>query len=62
MDAIGGFAGAGPSWGMDMYRSVSEMANGNFGEGARDAVRALPFMRNYFIKDDINQLTRGWGS
>jgi hypothetical protein len=62
MDAIGNFAGAGPSWGLDMMQSVNEMINGNFGEGAKDAVRALPFMRNYFIKDDINQLTRGWGS
>ena len=62
MDAIGGFAGAGPSWGLDMMQSVNEMINGNFGEGAKDAVRALPFMRNYFIKDDVNQLTRGWGS
>lgn len=59
-DAITGFAGAGPSWSVDMARGIYQFAGGDYGEGAREIVRNLPFARMWFWKDEMNQLTRAW--
>jgi hypothetical protein len=59
-DAINGFAGAGPSWATDMALGIYQFAGGDYGEGAREIVRNLPFARMWFWKDEMNQLTRAW--
>jgi hypothetical protein len=59
-DAVTGLAGAGPSWAADVGEGFYEMYSGEYGEGARRIFRDLPFMRLWFIKDEVNQLTRAW--
>ena len=59
-DAINGFAGAGPSWATDMALGIYQFAGGDYGEGAREIVRNLPFARMWFWKDEMNQLTKAW--
>ena len=60
IDAIMGLAGAGPSWATDVGRGMYQFANGEYGEGARQIARNAPFARLWFLKDDINQITRAW--
>lgn len=59
-DAITGFAGAGPSWAKDMLSGVYSFASGDYGEGAREIVRNLPGSNLWFLKSEVNQITRGW--
>lgn len=59
-DAATGLAGAGPSWLADVGEGMYEIYNGEYGDGARRIFRDLPFMRLWFIKDEVNQLTRAW--
>ena len=59
-DAITGFAGAGPSWAKDMLSGIYSFATGDFAEGGREIVRNLPGSNLWFIKDEVNQITRGW--
>ena len=60
LDAITGLAGAGPSWTADTVGGIYQFATGEYGEGARTVVRNLPFARMWFLKDDVNQITRAW--
>ena len=60
MDAITNVAGAGPSITTDIGRGVVDFASGNYGEGAKQVVRNLPFARMWFWKDDMNAITRMW--
>jgi hypothetical protein len=60
VDAVTGIAGAGPSWGADMAIGLYDFLNGNYGEGAKDIARNLPFARMWFWKDEVSQLTRAW--
>jgi len=59
-DAINGFAGAGPSWATDMALGIYQFAGGDYGGGAKEVVRNLPFARMWFWKDEMNQLTKAW--
>ena len=56
-DAITGLAGAGPSIGFDLARGMYDFVTGNYGEGSKDIIRNLPFMRLWFIKDHVNSMT-----
>lgn len=56
LDAVTGIGGAGPSWGVDTARAVKEFVTGNYGEGAADFLRQMPYMRLWFLKDEINGL------
>jgi hypothetical protein len=58
--AITGLAGAGPSWATDMLSGVYDFATGNFGEGASQIVRNLPGSNLWFLKNEVNELARGW--
>ena len=60
LDAVMGLAGAGPSWASDVGRGMYQFANGEFGEGAKQIARNAPFARLWFLKDDVNQITRAW--
>lgn len=60
IDALTGLAGAGPSWAADTISGMYQFANGEYGEGGKQVVRNLPFARMWFLKDDINQITRAW--
>ena len=60
MDAVTGLAGAGPSWAADVGGGMYQFANGEYGEGAKTIARNAPFARLWFLKDDINQITRAW--
>ena len=59
-DAVAGIAGAGPSWGLDITRAGIDIYNQDFGEGFKNLARNLPFARMWFLKDDVNQITRAW--
>ena len=60
LDAVMGLAGAGPSWASDVGRGMYQFANGELGEGAKQIARNAPFARLWFLKDDVNQITRAW--
>lgn len=62
LDAATGLAGAGPSWLADTAGGVYQFANGEYGEGAKTVARNMPFARLWFLKDDINQITRAWAN
>jgi len=57
---IGGVGGAGPSITYDLATGVGQFINGEYGDGAKNVVRNLPFMRLWFLKDQMNEITRGW--
>lgn len=56
-DAITGLAGAGPAWAATIGNGMIDLVTGNVGEGTKDIVRALPFARLWFIKDQVNRYT-----
>lgn len=59
-DAATGLAGAGPSITYDIAMGAAEFASGDYGEGAKNVFRNLPFTRMWFWKDEMNQMTRAW--
>ena len=60
LDAATGLAGAGPSWAADVLNGIWQFANGEYAEGGKIIARNAPFARLWFLKDDINQITRAW--
>ncbi len=60
VDAFLGFAGAGPSYAVDVGRGVKELLDGNYGQGANELVRRLPASQLWFIKDEINGMGRAF--
>ena len=60
VDAITNVAGAGPSIATVLFMGGYEFASGDYGEGAKQVVRNLPFARMWFWKDDMNAITRMW--
>jgi len=61
-DGVSGLAGAGPSWGLDMVNSMGVFLSGEYGEGAKEFVRNLPGSNLWFIRDEVNQISRGWAN
>jgi len=59
-DAITGLAGAGPSITYDIGAGAAQFVSGDYGEGAKNVFRNLPFTRMWFWKDEMNQMTRAW--
>ena len=55
-DAITSIGGAGPSIGVELGRGVVDMLEGNYGEGSKQIIKNLPYMRLWFIKDMVNEL------
>lgn len=62
LDGVVGLAGAGPSWAADVAAGVYEFTSGNYGEGAKMLVREAPGSNLWFLKDQVNETTRGWGN
>ena len=58
IDAATGLLGAGPSIGADISRGVYDIVTGNPGEGTKEVIRNLPFMRLWFLKGLVNNMTR----
>lgn len=58
VDAITGFTGAASAWTADMARSAATFASGDYGEGASQFLRNVPFSNLWFMRDDINQFGR----
>jgi len=58
LDAVTGLTGAASSWTLDMGRSAYSFANGEYGEGAAQFVRNLPFSNLWFMRSEINELSR----
>ena len=61
-DAIFSLAGAGPNWAKDLMAGIYSFAAGDYAGGGRDIVRNLPGSNIWFLKSEINQITRGWGN
>ena len=61
-DAVIGLAGAGPSWAQEVGGGLYQFASGEYGEGAMRVARRLPFANLWFLKDDVNQITRAWAN
>jgi hypothetical protein len=61
VDAATGIAGAGTSVTADLAMGVHETLTGNVGEGMKEIIRNAPFARLWFLKDEVNQYTRGLG-
>jgi len=59
-DAFVGLAGAGPSYGLDVGRGVKEFIDGNYGEGSKKLIRALPTARLWMWKDFMNEASNAF--
>lgn len=62
LDGFVGLLGAGPDISLSYGRATAEIAQGNYGEGAEQYLRILPFLRLWFLKDEMRQLGRTFGS
>ena len=60
LDATANMAGAGVSISLDLLGGAAQFVNGEYGEGAKNFARNLPFARMWFWKDDMNAITRMW--
>ena len=60
LNAAANFAGAGVSISLDLIDGAAQFAYGEYGEGAKNFARNLPFARMWFWKDDMNAITRMW--
>jgi len=58
MDAITGVTGAASSWTLDMGRAAHSFASGEYGQGAGQFVRNLPFSNLWFLRGEINEFSR----
>ena len=58
VDAVTNVTGAASGWTADMVRSAATFASGDYGEGASQFIRNLPFSNLWFLRDDVNQLGR----
>jgi hypothetical protein len=55
-DSLVGLFGAGPSHTFDMGKAIMEMLNGDFGHGASDLMKILPFLSLPYIKSHVRDL------
>ncbi len=55
-DAITSVGGAGPSIGLELGRGVHQFITGEYGQGSKQIIKNLPYMRLWFIKDMVNEL------
>ena len=60
LDATANMAGAGVSISLDLLGGAAQFVNGEYGEGAKNFARNLPFARMWFWKVDMNSITRMW--
>ena len=57
-DAITSIGGAGPAIGVDITRGLYDFAiEGKYGSGSRQVIKNLPYMRLWFMKGMVNELT-----
>ena len=59
-DPVGGvvgLAGAGPNITYDIGRATADLIAGDHGEGAKQLIRNMPFMRLWMIKQFVNEQT-----
>ena len=61
-DALAGILGAGPDIALQYGRATGNIVQGNYGEGTEDFLRILPFLRLWFLKDQMKQLGRTFGN
>ena len=57
-EAITGILGAGPSYGLDMYRNMAELITGDVGKGTSDLVGDLPFMNIFWLRGLVNDFRK----
>jgi hypothetical protein len=57
IDAATGLLGAGPSITADLTRGAWDMVSGDVGGGSKDFIRSLPYMRLWFLKGFVNNMT-----
>tara|TARA_R100001129_G_scaffold152467_1_gene114907 strand:- start:230 stop:3520 length:3291 start_codon:yes stop_codon:yes gene_type:complete len=52
------FGGAGPSIGVDYYRSLAKLIRGDYSDGTKELVKSLPFARLWFLESFHSELGR----
>lgn len=57
-EAVTGILGAGPSYGLDMYRNMAELVTGDVGKGTSDLVGDLPFMNIFWLRGLVNDFRK----
>ena len=55
-EVVGAVGGAGPSIGIDLFNGASEFVMGEYGEGSKNIIKNLPYMRLWFIKEQVYEL------
>ena len=55
-DAVTGIGGAGFGIVQDYYEGVDELVNGETGQGLSKLLKALPYMKLWFLKDTVNEI------
>lgn len=55
-DAVSGIGGAGFGIVQDYYEGAEELVNGETGKGLSKLLKALPYMKLWFLKDTVNEI------
>lgn len=59
LDAVAGLGGSGVSITADLVTSMGTFLSGNYGEGAKEFISNLPGARLWFLRDFVNDMSRG---
>jgi len=59
VDAIAGIGGSGVSITADLLKSMKMFMDGDYGEGAKEFISNLPGARLWFLRDYVNDMSRG---
>ena len=59
IDAIAGIGGSGVSITTDLLKSMKMFMDGDYGEGAKEFISNLPGARLWFLRDYVNDMSRG---
>ncbi len=59
LDAVAGLGGSGVSITSDLVTSMGTFLSGNYGEGAKEFISNLPGARLWFLRDFVNDMSRG---
>ena len=59
VDAVAGLGGSGVSITADLLKSMKSFLDGDYGEGTKEFISNLPGARLWFLRDYVNDMSRG---